>query len=391
MELYSDRSHRANQEEGECMNLILGAGVSGLASGYKTGYPIYEATSNYGGICNSYMKEGFQFSVGGGHWLFENDKTKNAMELIKSLVELKSYDRLAGIYYNKIFPYPIQTFTQKPNTSQPGYFKEWLRERFSNPECNMFFYPFNEKYTAGLMDEIISYDSYKTPPAGSVGFVSRFHDPIGGLGCLMDKLASKCQINHNKRAINVNTEEKIVSFQDGESIQYDKLISTIPLNQMLYICNNKKYDLPYSSVFVLNIGATPGRNFPKEHWLYIPFCKTNFYRVGFYTNVDPSKAPEGKVGLSVEMAIPSDYDYEDLDVPFITSQVIEELQSWGWIEDVIVTDPTFVKCAYTWNRTLEERERHIQWLKERDIICIGRYAKWIFQGMMESIEQGLSL
>ena len=371
--------------------VILGAGISGLAAGYKTGYPIYEMANHPGGICHSYMKDGFQFSRGGPHWIFGNERTTKAMEFIESLVELNRYDRLAGIYYNKIFPYPIQTVSQKPIVANTQYFKQWLVDNFGINMCNMFFHPFNEKYTAGLMDEIIQFDSYKSPPAGSVGFVSKFSDPVGGLGTLVNKMAEKCDIRYTKKAVYIDPIEHEIEFEDETVVEYDRLISTIPLDVIMRLCERDDFDLPYSSVFVLNIGAEQGPNLPREHWLYIPFCKCNFYRVGFYTNVNSDKAPPGKVGLSVEIAFPSTINYEDLDIDYITYHVIQELQSWGWIKEVAVTDPTWVKTAYTWNRNPEERERHIEWLEERDIISIGRYATWKFQGMAESIEQGLSI
>lgn len=368
--------------------VILGAGVTGLAAGYKTGYPVYEASNHHGGICRSYWKYGFQFETGGGHWIFGNNE---AVDFIKTLVPLKTYERRAGIYYNKIFPYPIQTFSEKPNTSTPGFFKEWLGQKFSNEMCNMFFYPFNEKYTAGLYDEIVQFDAYKTPPAGSVGFVPVFHDPVDGLSSLMDKMAEKCDVKYGHTATRIDPEKKEIYFNNGKQVKYDRLISTVPLSMAMSLCGRRDFNLPYSSVFVLNIGADPGPNLPKEHWLYIPFCNTNFYRVGFYTNVEANKAPEGKVSLCVEMAFGQEYDYEDLDVNFIITHVVSELQSWGWIGNVIVTDPTWVKHAYTWMQSTEERENHLSWLKERDITSIGRYGKWKFQGMAESITDGLAV
>jgi len=365
-------------------NIILGAGITGLSAGYHTGLPIYEATGNHGGICTSYKKDGFEFSVGGGHWLFENEKTTKAMDFIKSLVELNRYERRAGVYFNTIVEYPFQTFSQKPIQSTAGSFKHWLSEQFSQAECNMFFHPFNDKYTAGLYDSVIPFDSYKTPKAGGKGFVSVFYDPIGGLSVLTDKLASKAIIKPFKRASRVDWKNKVVVFDDGEEVRYNKLISTIPLDVMLDLCG-QTHNLVYSSVFVLNIGATKGRCTPNEHWLYIPFSKRGFYRVGFYTNVNPNKAPENMVGLSVEMATRSnDYDNKTI------FNIINELKDWGWIGEAVTIDPTFVKHAYTWNKSIEERIEAIEWLKDQDIICIGRYARWIFQGMMESIQQGLN-
>ena len=369
--------------------IILGAGFTGLAAGYGTDIPIYEATEHAGGICRSYKKYGFDFSTGGGHWIFENEKTQKAMEFIRGLVELNSYDRKAGIYYNKIFPYPIQTFTQKESVSTPGYFKDWLSKKFSQAECNMFFYPFNERYTAGLYDSIVQFDSYKTPPAGGVGFVSRFHDPVNGLTELVNKMAEKCMINYKKRAIKVALDEKMVVFADGEVVKYDKLISTIPLDQLLKRCGQNKYELPYSSVLVINIGAERGVNYPDEHWLYVPFSQSGFYRLGFYTNVNKKKAPEGMVSVSAEIAI-RNLEYADLPIDSMCAEVVSELQSWRFIDEVRVVDPTWVRCAYTWNRTPEEREVYLQSLATQGVISTGRYGKWKFQGMSESIMDGFN-
>lgn len=52
------------------MNIILGAGLSGLAAGMKTKWPIYEASSHSGGICNTYFIKYYEFSTGGGHGVF---------------------------------------------------------------------------------------------------------------------------------------------------------------------------------------------------------------------------------------------------------------------------------------------------------------------------------
>ena len=61
--------------------LILGAGVTGLAAGYASGWPVYEAADAPGGICSSYYvrpgsqerlrqapadDEAYRFEVGGG-------------------------------------------------------------------------------------------------------------------------------------------------------------------------------------------------------------------------------------------------------------------------------------------------------------------------------------
>lgn len=369
--------------------VILGAGFTGLAAAIKTGAPIYEASEHAGGICRSYNKGGFEFATGGGHWVFGKNK---GYDYIKSLVPLNEYERKASVYFNHSFPYPFQTAARNMISPVEGTLRGWLCKNFSLAEMNMFFDPFNAKYTAGLYDEVIQDDEYKTPPAGGVGFVSTFSDPVGGLGTVVDKMAEKCNIYYKKKAIQIRPDQHVLVFEDGSVTTYDKLISTIPLNQMLAMCGSPiAKELIYSSVLVINIGAYPDVNLPKDHWIYVPFCKTNFYRIGFYSNVDKSKAPDGMVSLSVEMAFSPEFDYEDLDVDFIIQEVVKELQAWRFIGEVVVTDPTWVKYAYTWLKDRQDREDGLNWLKERDISSIGRYGAWKFCGFTQSIEMGLNV
>lgn len=369
--------------------LIIGAGFTGMAAGIKTKAPIYEATDKPGGICRSYEKDGFQFFNGGPHLLFGQGV---GLDYVKSIIPVNEYARNSGVYYNHIFPYPIQTTAQQQIACNEGSLKHWLLEKFGPEQCNLFFNPFNQKYTAGLYDDVIQYDEYKSPPPGVKGFAATYCDPVAGLSALVDKMAEQCTIHYNKRMVRIDTERKAIAFSDGTAERYDRLVSTIPLNQLLALCGHQLASrLIYSSVLVINIGAEKTDFTPKEHWLYVPFCKTNFHRIGFYTNIDKTRGPDGKVGLSIEMAFSHEYEYEDLDVPFIIRNVIEELQQWRFIGDVITTDPTWVKYAYTWLKAKEDRDAGIKWLKERDIISTGRYGKWHFQGMVHNIADGFEV
>lgn len=68
----------ANQKE----VLVLGAGMTGLAAGFASSWPVFEAEASAGGICSSYYVrahdvcrlgvtpedgEAYRFEIGGGH------------------------------------------------------------------------------------------------------------------------------------------------------------------------------------------------------------------------------------------------------------------------------------------------------------------------------------
>jgi protoporphyrinogen oxidase len=365
--------------------IILGAGFTGLAAGIKTGFPVYEASDHAGGICGSYWKGGYEFSVGGPHWLFGKGP---GLDYIKSLVEVNEYERKAGVYYNHIFPFPIQETAQKKVSPHYGSMRHYFFDKFGQEQFNLFFDPFHERYTCGLQDDIIHEDAYKSPKVGEKTHIETFCDPVRGLGHLINVMSSKVDLRLNKRAMWIDWQEKKVCFEDGGVIDYDVLISTIPLDKCLELCGKKPQDLIYTSVHVLNIGADKTERTPEEYWIYTPFSRFGFHRLGFASNVDPRKAPKGKLSMSVEIAL----RHNERIARFANEQlIIKELQEYGFIGDVHVVDPTFVSTAYTWLKDPADRTNALNWLYGKDIISTGRYGKWKFQGMVQSIEDGLAL
>src|SRR5215831_17059171 len=54
---------------------------------------------------------------------------------------------------------------------------------------------------------------------------------------------------------------------------------------------------PYTSVLVLNLGATrPDTPLARNgyHWLYVPDSRSGFHRIGYYSNVDTLFLPDGQ-------------------------------------------------------------------------------------------------
>ncbi len=414
--------------------------MTGLAAGFASRLPVFEALDTPGGICSSYYirpgekrrtvqapndEEAYRFEIGGGHWIFGADP--RVLDLIRKFTSVKTYTRCSSVYFRKdnlYVPYPLQNHLRfldreiskrilseiTGNGGTPRTMKEWLRQSFGPTLCKLFFYPFHESYTAGLYDRIVPQDGYKSPVdlslviqgastnTSPVGYNATFIYPEKGLNALSQRMADRCNIHFGKQVLKIDVHNKEVLFTDGSTLAYDSLISTLPLNKMMQMTGLSVKDEPdpYTSVLVLNIGAKRGGHCPDDQWIYTLDAVSGFHRLGFYSNVDSSFLPRSarenndRVSIYVERAYPGGGRPSDRETTQYTEKVIKELQEWGFVEDIEVVDPTWIYVAYTWSWPGSNwRRQSMERLEQFDIYQVGRYGRWRFQGIADSIRDGL--
>lgn len=399
---------------------ILGAGMTGLAAGISSHLPIYEGNSHPGGICYTYAIEPFRFEIGGGHWIFGVDES--LLHFLSKFCTPIRYTRDAGVFIPKeggIIPYPIQDnlfkFSKSAqillemfqgNPQKAETMKEWLYEVFGETLCQEFFSGFNSAYTDGLWDRISPQDKYKNPidrsrviqgafgaPQRGAGYNPSFIYPQNGLALLSRNLATKCQVIYNREVCRIDTKKRVLHFKDSPSIPYEAIISTLPLDKVISFASIKTSgDLPpYTSTLTINIGATKGPFYPSQHWLYIP---TKYpYRVGFYNNVSPwfCSGREDLTAIYAECAFLGGSDSEATK-EILAQTVAHQLKLWGFIDKVIILSPTWIDTSYTWSWAYHSKgwiQEAITRLAEVGIYQIGRYGRWHFQGIADSIKEGL--
>lgn len=419
---------------------ILGAGMTGLAAGLTSGFTIFEAEERSGGICSSYYihpgenerlserpakEEAYRFELGGGHWIFSGDSA--ILQFIRHLTAIKSYSRRSSVYFRNrdlYVPYPLQyhlhylgpelaskVLAEMVNSQgESATMKQWLERNFGSTLSRLFFFPFHHLYTAGLCDRIAPQDSYKSPvnlklarkgaseALYSVGYNAKFVYPKEGLDALVKCLAESCDVRFGKKIVGIDVRRKEIYFDDGSDVGYERLISTLPLNKMTEmtgVCVEAEPD-PYTSVLVLNIGAIRGKHCPDDHWLYNFDTRSGFHRVGFYSNVDRSFLPSSsrksgnRVSIYVERAFAGGDKPLHAEILRYAEAVISELKEWGFVSDIEVLDSTWIDVGYTWTWSGSRwREIALKRLEENEIYQIGRYGRWIFQGIADSILDGL--
>lgn len=407
--------------------LILGAGVTGLAAAWTSGAHILEAQDGPGGLCASYYvragcnerlrvaptdRDAYRFEVGGGHWIFGGDP--QVTQFLGDLAPLKSYRRRAAVFFpdrKLLVPYPLQNHLdylgpkiaakareemRQPEGPPPERLSDWLAESFGPTLTQLFFAPFHEAYSAGLWTSVRPQDRYKSPVGQATGYNSEFLYPEPGLGEVAERMAARSRVEYGCRVAAIDIRRREVALSDGRTVPYGGLVSTLPLNRMLNLTglSADEEDDPSTSVLVLNLGAVRGGECPEAHWVYVPGSRAGFHRVGFYSNVDRDFLPQGasgRVSLYVERAYRDGCRPSQEELTAYTAAVIAELKEWRFIEEVEVVSPTWVEVAYTWSMPGSRwRERALDLLGGQGIAMAGRYGKWQFQGIAESLGEGFA-
>lgn len=420
----------------------MGAGITGLAAGIFTEFPIYESKNYPGGICSSYYidknypqkrkkesfgKEDYRFELGGGHWIFGAEN--KIASFISKYAPMKKYKRISSVLLDDygLIPYPIQnnlrffssghrkriiTELKNKRKLKKNTMADWLEASFGPTLYDLFFSPFNELYTGGLFKSIAAQDLYKTPydlkevlkgtlgKAADSGYNINFLYPERGLDFMIKNMASECLINYNKHVVRIDTGSKKIIFSDKTKISYNSIISTLPLNQMLRLAgiNNKEKEDPHTSVLILNIAAQRGVNCPKDHWLYVAKKNFPFHRIGFYSNVDESFLPDSVRGKNTHVSIYVEKAFAGGNRPGedalfkYEADVINSLRDLGFIGKIEIVDQNWIDVAYTWSWPDSDwKKKSLQALSGKNIIQIGRYGRWKFQGIADSINEAFSL
>ncbi len=373
--------------------VIVGAGMCGLGAG-QSGALLFEASGLPGGVCHSYYMDlegrqsgrsetAFRFEPAGGHWLF--DASPSTLAIFERVTPMQWHERKAAIYFattDTFVPYPIQDNLHAlpeavrarvlEELSVPcgdmwaGSFKEWLIAAFGQTLGDLFFLPFNERYTAGLLDRIAPQDLHKSPldmervrrgavqPVPAGGYNPMFLYPPAGLDVLTQGLARGCNIATNHRLIGVDSRTRTLHFENGHAQAYERVLSTIPLQTLARICQpgvSACMDLS-TVVAVANIGALRGAACPKYHWLYLPHSRSGMHRVGFYSEVGASFVPQQRtdqyVAVYAETAFVSGAAPGPAEQDALLRAVITELKDLGFIGDVRAAGVSVTDPAYTW-------------------------------------------
>ncbi len=417
--------------------VIIGGGLAGLSAAYHLAEHepvVFEKESAIGGLCRSFSQDGFTFDCTGHLIHLKNPYTK---ELVAKILPdtFNAHERLAAIHSKTVTtPYPFQAntyglppevvkecvvgFVESMNANGkggPNNFHDWVVRTFGTGIAKHFMLPYNEKFWKQDLRTITSdWVSWSIPKPtleevvnGALGLTNKgmgynpkfIYPKNGGIDCLPQALAGPVQrLCLNESVQSVDAKRKFVRLTSGREEKYDFLISTLPLPLVFNMLEDapdslvaKAKRLLAISVLNINIGIQRPQ-ISDQHWIYFPEHDYVFSRIGFPMNFSKSVAPEGTSSMYIEI---THQPHEKLNIDEMFDRSIRDLQKCGILDSsdrVLTRHVLDIRCAYVVFD--EHRQRHLQdlvdYLESRDIFTAGRYGRWDYYSMEDSILSGKS-
>lgn len=406
--------------------IVLGAGIGGLSAAFflkeklNLSSLIFEAESEWGGLCRSYIDNGNIWDYS-GHLLHFREKEN--FELVNKLLNgyLQKHQRRAFVYFsNKYIPYPLQAYLnllpekvkkscwddfyfapRKNLTNQNVSFDKWLENYFGKALCKLFLFPYNKKFWHIPLNELSCSWANRfifIPPKDILatdycqdkfGYHAEFYYPSkGGISRLADALAKKIgNINLNSRVEKINLQNKEVVFSSGSKYRFNLLISTIPLPELRNIlCPLPSYidkllaKLRWITIDNLNI-CLRKKNFLGWHWIYYPDKDIPFFRLGFFHNINPSQK-QGSIYIDISR-FGKKVKYKNKDI----STWLKKLGIIDNSKDILSYHCNVIKYAYPIvdKNYISSVPKIRKWLEKQGIFLAGRFGYWDYFSMEDTI------
>lgn len=414
--------------------IILGSGIAGISAAHhlqKNGenVVIFEKENDWGGLCGNFTIEGFRFDKF-VHFSFAQDSY--VVNKFKDSVELYEHIPYPSNYYNGIWlRHPAQNnlaplstdekvkiindFVNRPKIDMENLknYEEWLRVQYGNYFADNFPFKYTRKYWGVEPDELetkwVGQRMY-TPDLKQVlagAFETQDecfyyakimkYPKTGGFRSILNSSRKDLDIRFNKEVTKINVKNKTIFFQDGTRADYTRLISTLPLPEIIKMLDNvpeniktAANNLMHTCGYMVSLGFNRP-DIAKHLWFYIYDEDILSSRVYSPSLKSPDNVPEGCSSLQAEIffsnksKIPSEKE--------VLNNTIEKLIAMGVFEqnDLIVKDIRFEKYANViFDKNIyTNRQIVLDYLKEIGIESIGRFGRWEYMWTHQAYEDGI--
>ncbi|MBP3848058.1 NAD(P)-binding protein [bacterium] len=416
--------------------IILGSGIAGISAGYhlnKKGgsVVIYEKDSDWGGLCGNFTIDGFRFDKF-VHFTFTDDP------YIKGIFEksspLYNHPSVSSNYYkgywlkhpaqNNLAPLPtdekvkiINDFVNRPqnNIEDIVDYSQWLRVQYGNYFAENFPFRYTRKYWGVDAEDLETKwvgNRMHSPDLAEVlkGAFETSQDNFyytkymrypkkGGFRSILNDCREGLDIRFNKEVVRIDTENKVIYFKDCTFTNYERLISSLPLPEIVDMIDGCPQDvkdaghsLHNTCGYMVSLGFRR-LDVAKHLWFYIYDEDILASRVYSPSMKSADNVPKGCSSLQAEIFFDCKSKIPDKDT--VLKNTIEKLVGMGLFteDEIVVKDIRFEKYAnVTFDKDIyKNRQIVLDYLAKVGIESIGRFGKWDYLWTFQAFQSGMEL
>ena len=426
--------------------LIFGGGLTGLSTAYHLDklaaarpelgdWLLIERDERLGGLTRTEIIRGYHFDHT-GHWLhlrhpemkaFVDDVMGDDMMTVARKSRIWSHGALTHFPFQQNLhglPLPIvheclmgaieAAIAEAKAPINAKNFKEFCLQRFGKGITEHFMVPYNtklwgcqpEEITADWCARFLPKPNLSQIAAGALGIVddqagynAHFTYPrTGGIEAFASRIAGHLPLAKVKLAtvpVSIDFARKRCTLSNGEVVQYEHLVSSIPLPELLKLATDLPDEvraanarLRCTSLRYLCYGIKRPNALDDIQWLYVPENKYPFYRIGSFSNAVASLAPDGCSSLYVEVA--NNMDPTDDEVKGAVRQFLREHDWLGDDAEVEVEEVRHIKYGYVIfdEHYFAAKERIFPYLQGENVHSLGRYGAWVYASMEDALMDG---
>jgi protoporphyrinogen oxidase len=231
-----------------------------------------------------------------------------------------------------------------------------------------------------------------------MGYNPKFIYPrSGGIDCIPRALARPISNIHQQHTVTlIDPDKKYVRFSNGREESFDRLVTTIPLPVTFSLLSDAPDGLKAAAaklraISVLNFNIGVDRpNISDKHWIYFPENEYIFSRIGFPTNFSDTLAPPNTSSIYIEITYGGG---QKPDLESAYARALDDLQKCGILnksDRILTRNIIDIRCAYIVfdENRLKHIDSLIAYLASRDFFTAGRYGKWDYYSMEDSMLSG---
>lgn len=401
---------------------------------------MFEGEAHAGGLASSVRDPaGFTWDLG-GHVVFSHFGEFD--RLLDEVMgdDVYEHERASYIRFGERWvPYPFQNnlrhlepelvtecllgLIEAPGGDLDMDFGSWMEATFGAGISRVFMRPYNAKvwataaedmasawigervsvvdYRRALQNVLLGRDDVGWGPNNTFRFPR-----TGGTGEIYRRLANQLgpRVHFGRELSRIEPERRVLEFADGETEEYDALVTTVPLDRLVGMLADASTELTeaaatlrHTSVCVVGVGYERPLD-DEKCWMYFPDSGVPFYRATNFARYSAANVPGSDTGrfsaYLTETAFAPDAGRPEA----LADRVVAGLVTGGVVGDdqgIASIHPIDVDYAYpvpTLSRD-SALETIQPWLMERDIYARGRFGAWRYEmgNMDHAVKMGIDV